>query len=164
MNNFTIFKWFFRLLKTKEGRMVLFIPFIILVALSGYTIYQTELNSKPERVEMQDGSGDILLTKRSELMALKLPNEVGEIKDIIGDDMKVTSYNVYFDRDNNIKSAFVTIKADESGAQDIISSYKDKYNLEEGLFGYGGNVEGYDMELHYDKYNQRLDIDLKKNS
>ena len=137
--------------------MVLFIPFIILVALSGYTIYQTELNSKPERVEMQDGSGDILLTKRSELMAFKLPNEVGEIKDIIGDDMKVTSYNVYFDRDNNIKSAFVTIKADDSGAQ-------DKYNLEEGLFGYGGNVEGYDMELHYDKYNQRLDIDLKKNS
>lgn len=90
MDNTTKFKWFFRLLKTKEGRKIQLIP-IIMAAFSGYTIYQMEINPKPERVEIQDGSGDIRLTKRSGLTAFKLTEEVGEIKDIIG---KVTYYDV----------------------------------------------------------------------
>ncbi len=162
MSNHTKFKWLFTLLSTKEGRRVLFIPIIILIAFSGYTIYQMEFNAKPERVEMQDGSGDILLTKRSEFSAIKLPKEVGEIRDIIGEDIKVTAYDVFVDTDNNIKSATVNIKADEAKAQEIIALYKNKYSLEKGISGWEGNVQGYDMSLNYYTNDKRIDIDLKK--
>ena len=162
MSNHTKFKWLFTLLSTKEGRRVLFIPIIILIAFSGYTIYQMEFNSKPDRVEMQDGSGDILLTKRSEFSAIKLPKEVGEIRDIIGEDIKVTAYDVFFDKDNNIKSATVNIKADEAKAQEIIALYENKYSLEKDMSDWEGNAQGYDMSLYYDTNGKRIDIDLKK--
>lgn len=162
MSNYTKSKWLFKLLSTKEGRRVLFIPIIILIAFSGYTIYQMEFNSKPDRVEMQDGSGDILLTKRSELSSFKLPKEVGEVRDIIGEDMKVTSYDVYVDKDNNITSASVTMKADEAKAQEIIALYENKYSLEKDMSDWEGNAQGYDMSLYYDTNGKRIDIDLKK--
>lgn len=162
MDNTTKFKWFFRLLTTKEGRRILFIPIIILIALSAYSIYQMELNPKPERVEMQDGSGDVRLTKRSSIASFKLPKEVGEIRDIIGEDVKVTHYDVLYDKDNNIKSATVGIKADEASSQDIIDSYKDKYSLEKSATSWDGNVKGYDISINYYAKDQRLDINLKK--
>ena len=162
MSNHTKFKWLFTLLTTKEGRRVLLIPLVIMIVFSGYTIYQMEFNAKPERVEMQDGSGDILLTKRSEFSAIKLPKEVGEIRDIIGEDMKVSSYDVFFDKDNNIRSATVNIKADETKAQEIIALYENKYSLEKGISGWEGNVQGYDMSLNYYTNDKRIDIDLKK--
>lgn len=162
MSNYTKSKWLFKLLSTKEGRRVLFIPIIILIAFSGYTVYQMEFNSKPERIEMQDGSGDILLTKRSGLSAFKLPKEVGEIRDIIGEDIKVTAYDVFVDTDNNIKSATVNIKADEAKAQEIIALYENKYSLEKDMSDWEGNAQGYDMSLYYDTNGKRIDIELKK--
>ena len=162
MSNHTKFKWLFTLLTTKEGRRVLLIPLVIMIVFSGYTIYQMEFNAKPERVEMQDGSGDILLTKRSELSAIKLPEEVGEVRDIIGEDIKVTAYDVFVDTDNNIKFATVNIKADETKAQEIIAIYENKYSLEKGISGWEGNVQGYDMSLNYYTNDKRIDIDLKK--
>ena len=57
-----------------------------------------ELNPKPEVVEMTDGSGDIRLTKRSSLIAFKLPGEVGEVRELIGEDVKVVSYDVFIDK------------------------------------------------------------------
>ena len=162
MDNNSSFKWFFRLLTTKEGRRILLIPIIILIALSAFSIYQMELNSKPERVEIQDGSGDVRLTKRSSISSFKLPKEDGEIRDIIGEDVKVTYYDVLYDKDNNIKSATVSIKSDEAGAQDIISSYKDKYNLEKGVLSWDGNANGYDISINYYAKDQRVDINLKK--
>ena len=162
MDNNSSFKWFFRLLTTKEGRRILLIPIIILIALSAFSIYQMELNPKPERVEIQDGSRDVRLTKRSSISSFKLPKEVGEIRDIIGEDVKVTYYDVLYDKDNNIKSATVSIKSDEAGAQDIISSYKDKYNLEKGVLSWDGNANGYDISINYYAKDQRVDINLKK--
>ena len=157
MSSYTKSKWLFKLLSTKEGRRVLIIPIVILIAFSGYTIYQTEFNGKPERVEMQDGSGEVKLTKRSEL-----PKEVGEVRDIIGEDMKVTAYDVYVDKDNNITSASVTMKADEAKAQEIISLYESKYSLQKEMSDWEGSAQGFDMSLSYDSNDQRIDIDLKK--
>ena len=162
MSSYTKSKWLFKLLSTKEGRRVLIIPIVILIAFSGYTIYQTEFNGKPERVEMQDGSGEVKLTKRSELSSFKLPKEVGEVRDIIGEDMKVTSYDVYVDKDNNITSTSVTMKADEAKAQEIISLYESKYSLQKGMSDWEGSAQDFDMSLSYDSNDQRIDIDLKK--
>ena len=63
MGDYGKFKYLFRLLKSKEGRKVVLIPLIIMIVFSGYEIYQMEFNSKPEITEMQDGSGDIKLSK-----------------------------------------------------------------------------------------------------
>ena len=162
MSNLTKYKWFFRLLATREGRRILLIPTVILLALSLFTIYQMELNPKPERVEMQDGSGDIKLTKRSALIAFKLPQEVGEVRDIVGEDMKVTSYDVFCDKDNNIKSAMVNVKADEKEAKEIIDSYQKKYGLTQVASAWNGDAGGFDISIRYDRKDQRIDIDLKK--
>lgn len=164
MGDYGKFKWVFRLLKSKEGRKVVLIPLIIMIVFSGYEIYQMEFNSKPEITEMQDGSGEIKLSKRSELAAFKLPKETGEIRDILGEDAKVRSYDVFCDKEHHIKSAMVSIKADETKAQEIMASYKDKYSLEEGAADLSGSAEGYEMWIHYDANDHRIDIDLKKSS
>ena len=71
-------------------------------------------------------------------------------------------YNVVFDKDNNITSASVTMKADEAKAQEIISLYESKYSLQKGMSDWEGSAQGFDMSLSYDSNDQRIDIDLKK--
>lgn len=160
MHNYNSFKWFFRLLTTREGRKIILIPILILVLFFGYTIYQDEFSNKPERIEMQDGSGDTRLTKRSSLSSFRLPKEAGEIREIIGEDVKVNSYDITLNQENQIRSADVMIKAEEAEAAQILASYKEKLRLEEGISGLSGNAAGYDIRIRYYDRDRRIEIDL----
>ena len=56
----------------------------------------------------------------------------------------------------------LSMKADETKAQEIMAFYKGKYSLEEGGTDLSGSAEGYEMRIHYDANDHRIDIDLKK--
>lgn len=135
---------------------------VILLLLSAFTIYQMELNPKPEVVEMTDGSGDIRLTKRSSLIAFKLPGEVGEVRELIGEDVKVVSYDVFIDKNKNIKSGWVNIKTDEKGAEERIALYQKKYALEQSGSERVGKAGDFNLRMKYYKKEQRLEIDFDR--
>lgn len=156
------YKWTFRLLANKGTRKIVLIPLVILLLLSAYAIYQTELNPKPEVIEMTDGSGDIRLTKRSALLPFKLPKEVGQVRKLIGEDVKVVSYDVILGKDKNIKSGWVNIKADVNGVEKLIASYQQKYVLEQDGSEWTGKAGDFNLQIKYNEKEQRLQIEFDK--
>ena len=144
------------LLTTKEGRMVVLIPLAIILIFFGYNIYSENFSNKPERIAMDDGT--VRLHRNAGIGKLKLPKELGDMQNIVNEDLKIVFYDVNLDKNNNVTSAVINTETDKNMA-DIIAVYKGEYKLDDDLVG---SVDEYQLSLSYIEVLDSLRIEIDK--
>ena len=150
---------FLKLLTTKGYRKVVLIPLAFCLGFFLYYLYTDFMGGKVEKTVYDDGT--VRIYAQSDLGSCKLPKILDTLNIPIHNKLKIRSYSIYLDKNENINSVEIYCLTDKEG-DEIIEWYKEKLNSTNSTNDAKAIWNNFEIDVSFNKFSNLVSIVLKK--
>ena len=150
---------FLKLLTTKGYKKVVLIPLAFCLGFFLYYLYTDFMGGKVEKTVYDDGT--VRIYAQSDLGSCKLPKILDTLNIPIHNKLKIRSYSIYLDKNENINSVEIYCLTDKEG-DEIIEWYKEKLNSTNSTNDAKAIWNNFEIDVSFNKFSNLVSIVLKK--